>query len=112
MAVIKTLGAWVELLQSEYKNFIWKYPEHGILVKQVINLLWDVFRLSGCTPTNERLLVEWQCIVGTVKQGTAHLSKTFTTKSLSVTLYGTHAVIPHEVETAFQGPWSNRLYKR
>jgi len=51
MAVIIVLGACAEVLRSEYKNFIWKYPENGILVKQVIKPLGDVFRLSGSTHT-------------------------------------------------------------
>jgi len=103
MAVIKKLGTGVEILQSKYKNFIWKYPEHDILVQQVTKFLEDVSKLTECTPNTEGLSVQWQCIVGRVKQGRTHLIKTFEAKPPSFALHGKHAVTPHEIQTVFQG---------
>jgi hypothetical protein len=47
--------------------------------------------------------------VGTVKQGTAHLSKIFKAISLPITLHGKHAVTPHEIQSVFQGTATNPI---
>jgi hypothetical protein len=43
-----------------------------------------------------------------VKQGRTHLSKTFRSKSLYLTLHGKH-VTPHEIETVSQGSATNSI---
>jgi len=72
-------------------------------------VLGDVFRLLGCTRTNERLSFEWQFVLGIVKQGRTHLSKTFRAQSLYITLHGKHVVTPHEIQTVFQGSATNSI---
>ena len=74
-----------------------------------VKVLRDVCGLSECTQTNEGVSVEWQCIAVNVKQGGAHLRKTFKAKSLSITTHGKHAVTLHEIQTVFQVSATNSI---